>query len=121
MLKKVFFLCLILPCLCFARPQGFDGSFERPEPPNSIKGLQENGKDGDYVLLMGRFVKKLSDTDYLFEDHKKDQIKVVFTNLIVPADFELNINYVIWTQILKTGMSAKLNMQLLSPKPPPME
>lgn len=121
MKKYLALLSLLITCVSYASPQGFSGPApKRQEPmgfnqlnePNTINGVLHNSKNDDYVLLQGKFIDKLDETTYIFEDINADTIKIIIENK------DLNIykdaNYMIWCTVEKGLFSTKLNVELIS-------
>lgn len=102
-------------------PQGFSGpapkrqmplGFDQLTEPNTIKGVLNNARDKDFVLLQGSFVKKLNITDYTFEDEAGDSIVIHIGNTnIVPL---VDAKYMIWCVVDKGLFQTRLIVDLIS-------
>ena len=69
--------------------------------PNSIKGIKKNAKVGDFVMLKGRFVRKVDTNILEFTDDGKQAVLVNFedgrdTNLI-----KAQIEYELWGKVIR--------------------
>jgi uncharacterized protein YdeI (BOF family) len=88
--------------------------------PNTVEGVLRNGREDDFALLRGKFVKKTGEAEYEFSDGN-DSVAVDFSGFALPADFELNTSYYLWAQLLDgPGFSKKLKILSLSPKNAPV-
>lgn len=99
-----------------AEPQGFsEQTVQRAAPKgfgieanarNTIKGVMHKGRDQDYVLLEGVFVKALDDsmTRFHFADAAGDVIEVKLANAANPLT---NQPYYIWGRIQSPLLGSK--------------
>jgi hypothetical protein len=98
-----------------APASGFDLEFKKPNPPNSVKGVLENAKELDYVLLCGSFVEIIDRENYKFSDDKGNKIIVYFAGGIIPEDLTLNYEYYLWGQIIERQNNKVLHALVISP------
>ena len=69
--------------------------------PNSISGIKKNAKVGDFVMLKGRFVRKVDTNVLEFTDDGKQAVLVNFEEG-KDADFIKSlIEYVLWGKIIR--------------------
>ena len=67
--------------------------------PNTIKGLMENGREGDFALLRGFFVKKLDENSFSFMDDNHDVLNVILIDQKLQTEIYANQRYFIWGRI----------------------
>lgn len=83
---------------------------------NTVAGIKRHAHDGDYAFIRGQFVKKMSDTAYIFTDGK-DRLEVRFDQGKVPSDFTLNADYMVWGQMHRENVIVTyMHALLLSPR-----
>ena len=87
-----------------------------PPPPNTVKGVKENAKEGDYSLLRGVFTRKLEKYIFEFKDEKGDSLEVSFEGVQIPLDLTFNYPYFLWGCVLKNDEVTVIQAQFLSPK-----
>ena len=69
--------------------------------PNSISGIKKNAKVGDFVMLKGRFVRKVDTNVLEFTDDGKQAVLVNFEEG-KDADFiKAQIEYELWGKIIR--------------------
>lgn len=109
-----------------AAPQGFSGdSLQRSAPqgfglesttPNTVKGVLENGRTDDYVVLEGRFI---TDTEhkykdnlphFLFTDANGDSIMVDISKSNNADAPMANVKYYIWGTIKQSLFSTHVKV-----------
>ncbi len=115
-------LFLLISVNAFALPQGFSGAakpnsapqgFNLNIMPNSIKGVKDNAKDGDHVLLQGVFTgEDDGEGSYTFEDKDKNKIQVSIhtENLTLIA----NSPYFIWGNVKKSLFNCSIELIYIS-------
>ena len=87
-------------------------------PPNTVKGVRHQAKDGDFALLRGKFTQQKGNELFSFTDDGRHFIDVRFDSGSVPDDFVLNGYYYLWGQMHKNfGDSKYLQAVFLSPRP----
>lgn len=91
-------------------PQGFD--HVKPKK-NTILGLLKYGKDGDYILLEGSFVKKQDDY-YILQDSNNNTIKMKLPENIAPPVFD--VPYYTWGNVKKGFLDTYIEIIFISPK-----
>jgi len=70
-----------------------------PDVPNTIKGLMENGRKGDFAFLRGFFVKKLDENSFSFMDDNHDVLNVILIDQKLQTEIYANQRYFIWGRI----------------------
>ncbi len=90
-----------------------------PSPPNTVKGLIENGKIGDYALLRGYFYSKISDEVYEFHDDDGSPINLLLVGNLKNENFYKNHQYFVWGKIKSISSSSAL-FEVLSVKMTPL-
>ena len=94
---------------------GFDETFVKPEPPNTIAGILNNARTNDYALLRGQFIKIIDKENFLFSDENNDEIIVYFPNGNIPIDLTLNYEYFLWTKVIEKDGQMILQAEIISP------
>ena len=69
--------------------------------PNSIKGIKKNAKVGDFVMLKGRFVRKVDTNILEFTDDGKQAVLVNFDNGKDTDFIKAQIEYELWGKIIR--------------------
>ena len=87
-----------------------------PPPPNTVKGVRANAKEGDYALLRGFFIERLDETTFLFKDENGDSLNVSFEGVQIPLDLTFNYPYFLWGCVLENDETTLIQAQFLSPK-----
>ncbi|MDY5188421.1 MAG: hypothetical protein SPF26_02910 [Succinivibrio sp.] len=69
--------------------------------PNSISGIKKNAKVGDFVMLKGRFVRKVDTNVLEFTDDGKQAVLVNFRDSKDMDFIRAQIEYEIWGKIIR--------------------
>ena len=67
--------------------------------PNSISGIKKNAKVGDFVMLKGRFVRKVDTNVLEFTDDGKQAVLVNFEDVKEINFIKAQIEYELWGKI----------------------
>ena len=112
-------LCLLIPCMSDedSAPELAKREVVPMVPPNTVKGVRHQAKDGDFALLRGKFTQQKESDLFSFTDDGRHFIDVRFDQGAVPSDFTLNSPYFLWGQMQKHfGERGTLHAVFLSPK-----
>ena len=69
--------------------------------PNSIKGIKKNAKGGDFVMLKGRFVRKVDTNILEFTDDGKQAVLVNFEDGRDINLIKAQIEYELWGKVIR--------------------
>ena len=69
--------------------------------PNSIKGIKKNAKVGDFVMLKGRFVRKVDTNILEFTDDGKQAVLVNFEDGRDINLIKAQIEYELWGKVIR--------------------
>ena len=69
--------------------------------PNSISGIKKNAKVGDFVMLKGRFVRKVDTNVLEFTDDGKQAVLVNFEDGKDTDFIKAQIEYELWGKIIR--------------------
>ena len=69
--------------------------------PNSISGIKKNAKVGDFVMLKGRFVRKVDTNVLEFTDDGKQAVLVNFEDGKDTDFIKAQIEYELWGKIVR--------------------
>ena len=69
--------------------------------PNSIKGIKKNAKVGDFVMLKGRFVRKVDTNILEFTDDGKQAVLVNFEDGRDINIIKAQIEYELWGKVIR--------------------
>ena len=69
--------------------------------PNSISGIKKNAKVGDFVMLKGRFIRKVDTNVLEFTDDGKQAVLVNFDNGKDTDFIKAQIEYELWGKIIR--------------------
>lgn len=69
--------------------------------PNSISGIKKNAKVGDFVMLKGRFVRKVDTNVLEFTDDGKQAVLVNFEDSKDTDFIKAQIEYELWGKIIR--------------------
>ena len=69
--------------------------------PNSINGVKKNAKIGDFVMLKGRFVRKVDTNVLEFTDDGKQAVLVNFEDNKAVDFIKAQIEYELWGKIIR--------------------
>ena len=69
--------------------------------PNSISGIKKNAKVGDFVMLKGRFVRKVDTNVLEFTDDGKQAVLVNFEDVKEINFIKAQIEYELWGKIIR--------------------
>ena len=67
--------------------------------PNSVRGVKEVARPGDYVMLKGYFFSKADELVYEFHDEQEDALFVEFDE--IPENFMLGEYFLLWAKVTK--------------------
>ncbi len=110
-------LALLLGCISVtASPvPGFVETEQKPSPPNTVKGVLKNGREGDFCMLRGMFLEKVADFTFTFQDEEGTQVEVRFKPEAGLARLMLQREYFLWASVRKDSLKTYLLAQLFSP------
>ena len=69
--------------------------------PNSISGIKKNAKVGDFVMLKGRFIRKVDTNVLEFTDDGKQAVLVNFEDGKDTDFIKAQIEYELWGKIIR--------------------
>ena len=69
--------------------------------PNSISGIKKNAKVGDFVMLKGRFVRKVDTNVLEFTDDGKQAVLVNFEDVKEINFIKAQIEYELWGKVIR--------------------
>ncbi len=76
---------------------------EKPQAPNTVKGVIRNGREGDFVLLRGYFVRVVDRGIYEFQDDDNSAIFVdLGKNYAINEQF-FSTEFFIWGEVRLSG------------------
>ena len=67
--------------------------------PNTVRGVKNVAKPGDYVMLKGYFFSKADELVYEFHDEQEDALFVEFDE--IPENFMLGEYFLLWAKVTK--------------------
>lgn len=67
--------------------------------PNTVRGVKNVAKTGDYVMLKGYFFSKADELVYEFHDEQEDALFVEFDE--IPENFMLGEYFLLWAKVTK--------------------
>lgn len=98
MTKFKSYLCLLIFCLSSAhannKPQGFEQRQLLPQAPNSVKGVLNNARVGDFALLRGHFV--TTAPTLILEDEEGSQAKICPAEPLQGLKLREDASYTLW-------------------------
>ena len=84
--------------------------------PNSIKAIKKNAKVGDFVMLKGRFVRKVDTNVLEFTDDGKQAVLVNFEDGKDTDFIKAQIEYELWGKVIRNDKLTFVDAVSLSKK-----
>ncbi len=98
-------------------PDDFTQKHIRPDAPNTIKGVKEVAKEGDYVLLRGVFVRRADAGIYEFHDDAGDGLFVdLGKSFVLNERFFNTSEFFIWGTVKENNKSTTIEAISMSAK-----
>ncbi|MCR5536641.1 MAG: hypothetical protein K6F05_04415 [Succinivibrio sp.] len=94
---------------------GFAEQIEKSAPPNTVKGVLKTAREGDYCLLRGVFLNKISDFTFAFQDDEGTSVEVRFKPEAGLATLFLEREYFLWATVEKEHRKTFLKAQIFAP------
>jgi uncharacterized protein YdeI (BOF family) len=83
---------------------------------NTVAGIKRHSHDGDFAFIRGHFIKKLTDSSFVFTDGK-DRMEVRLDKDKLPKDFALGTDYMLWGQMHRENVIiVYMQALMLSPR-----